>query len=227
MRTLFLFICVLCLSVSSQAQRTNLEVGLLVGASTLGGDLVASNFGSVSDANLAYGVMLRKYAHPNVAVRVNALSTRLTSSDLGQVEDAGRAFSSETGLTELSIVVEYDILGHRRNWQATAGGLSPFVFLGAGTALTDPKPTFGYEGPEVTIDKEAQYSKARFVLPFGAGLRYNVSDKMALAFELSVRPTFSDYLDGISESRNPDKNDWYGIGSVHFWYNLSKSSVNN
>lgn len=223
-----MFICVLTLHFSLHAQKSNLEAGLFVGASTMGGDLVASNLGSVSDANLAFGAMLRKYVHPNVALRANALSTRLTSSDHGLLQgDDRQAFVSETSLTELSVVVEYDILGHRRNWQATAGGLSPFIFLGAGTALTDPKPTFGYEGPKVTADKEAEYSKARFVLPFGAGLRYNVSDKLALAFEFSVRPTFSDYLDGISESRNPDKNDWYGFGSIQFWYNLSKNSVDN
>jgi hypothetical protein len=214
------------MNFSLLAQKNNLEVGLLVGTSVMGGDLVESHFGSVSDAHLAYGVMLQKYLQPRLAIRANVLNTRLSSSDLGQaqVED-GRAFSSETGLTELSVVVVYDILGHRRNWQATAGGFSPFVFLGAGAALTEPKPTFGYEGPEVRLDQEANYSKTRFLLPFGAGVRYNVSEKLALAFELGMRPTFSDYLDGISESRNPDKNDWYGFGSVQFWYNLSKTTI--
>ncbi|MCB0632041.1 MAG: outer membrane beta-barrel protein [Lewinella sp.] len=214
------------MNLSLHAQKNNLEIGLFVGASVMGGDLVRSNLGSVSDANLAYGLILHKYVNANLAVRLNALNTRLVSSDLkpSQSED-GQIFSSETSLTELSVLVEYDILGHRRNFQATAGGLSPYIFLGAGAALTDPKPTFGEDSEEVTLDKEANYSKTRFILPFGAGLRYNVSDKMALGFELGVRPAFSDYLDGISQSRNPDKNDWYGFGSFQFWYNLSKNAV--
>jgi hypothetical protein len=35
-------------------------------------------------------------------------------------------------------------------------------------------------------------------LPFGAGLRLRVSEKVTLAYEFSLRKTFTDYLDDVS-----------------------------
>lgn len=188
----------------------------------MGGDLVDANLGSLNDANLAYGLMLRRYFHSNLAVRANLLRTRLTGNDLRSERLAYRGFRTQTPVTELSADFELDILGHRKRGNGAARGiLSPYVFAGVGLAFTNPKTYYGELNSDALLDQNADVSNTRFVMPVGAGLRVNMTPSWALAIELSPRATFSDYLDGVSIAGNPDKNDWYGIGSVQLWYKLS------
>ncbi|HYE56023.1 MAG TPA: DUF6089 family protein, partial [Chitinophagaceae bacterium] len=42
------------------------------------------------------------------------------------------------------------------------------------------------------------YKRTQFAIPFGAGLRVRVSDKVTLAYEFGLRKTFTDYLDDVS-----------------------------
>ena len=95
------------------------------------------------------------------------------------------------------------------------------MYLGVGAALTSPNPVFDYTDEKVEADLNANVSTTRFIVPFGIGVRWNTTEKWAMALELSARPTFSDYLDGVSMAGNPNKNDWYGFGSFQFMYNLS------
>lgn len=207
-------------SLGLQAQSNLFEIGFFLGGSSMGGDLVESNFGSTNEINGAYGLMVRRYFTPNFAVRVNALATKLTSQDRHFDRFGGQVFTSETPLIEISADFEYDILGHQRNWQGNGGKVSPYVFLGIGAALTDPMLTYDFESDEVALDETADISKTRFIMPFGVGGRYNFSSKGSIVLEIGVRPTFSDYLDGVSLAGNPGKNDWYGFGSVQFWFKL-------
>lgn len=207
-------------SFGLQAQSDLFEIGFFLGGSSMGGDLVESNFGSANDINGAYGLMIRRYFTSNMAVRVNALMTKLTSQDRHYDRFGGQVFTSETPLVEISVDFEYDILGHQRNWQGNGGKLSPYVFLGVGAAMTDPMLTYDFESEDVQLDETADVSKTRFVMPFGIGGRYNFSPKGSIALELGARPTFSDYLDGVSLAGNPGKNDWYGFGSVQFFFKL-------
>ena len=208
-------------SLGLQAQSDLFEIGFFLGGSSMGGDLVESNFGSVNEINGAYGLMIRRYFNTNMAVRVSALTTKLTSQDRHFDRYGGQVFISETPVIEFSADFEYDILGHQRNWQGNGGKVSPYVFIGVGAALTDPMLTYDFESEDIMLDETADVSKTRFIVPFGVGGRYNFSSKGTIALEFSARPTFSDYLDGVSLAGNPGKNDWYGFGSVQFWFKLS------
>lgn len=187
----------------------------------MGGDLVESDFGSINELNFAYGLMLRRYFHTNIAVRFSVIRSTLTSIDRQYDRFGGQTFLSETPLTEFSVDCEYDILGHLRNWRGSGGKVSGYVFLGFGAALTDPELTYDQENEAILTDRNANYSTTRFVMPFGGGMRWMFSPKGTLIFELSARPTFSDYLDGVSVAGNPGKNDWYGFGGIQFWYKIS------
>ena len=215
--TLLLFLS----SLGLKAQSNLFEAGFFLGGATIGGDLVKSNFGSVNEINLAYGLMLRRYFHDNVAVRLTGIRTKL-SSQAQQFDNFGsQTLRSETSLIEISVDCEYDILGHQRNWLAKSGGISPYAFLGLGVALTDPELIYSYEDELLSADENADVSDTRIVLPFGVGMRWAFSKQGSLCLELGARPTFSDYLDGISIAGNPKKNDWYGFGGIQLWFNLN------
>lgn len=221
MRNLTLALLLSISSIGLSAQSNLFEAGIFLGGSSIGGDLVKSNLGSVSETNLAYGIMLRRYFHTNVAVRLTAIHTKLTSQAQQFDNFGSQTLRSETPLTEISVDCEYDILGHQRNWLVKTGGISPYVFLGVGVALTDPMLSYNYESELLSSDENADVSDTRIVLPFGAGMRWAFAKKGSLCLEIGARPTFSDYLDGVSIAGNPKKNDWYGFFGIQFWYRLN------
>ena len=54
----------------------------------------------------------------------------------------------------------------------------------------------GYEKP---------YSLTQLALPFGGGIKYNISDNFRIALEVGLRKLFTDYLDDVS-TNYPDLN---------------------
>ncbi|MEZ4989457.1 MAG: DUF6089 family protein [Saprospiraceae bacterium] len=224
MKRTFLLGLMLVSLTTVRAQQTSFwEVGLLLGGSSMGGDLVDPDIGSLNDVNFAYGLMARKYFQPNFAMRLNLLRSRLSTNDHRYERLDYRGFRSQSPLTELSLDFEWDILGHLRGVDGSAGGISPYLFAGLGMAIIDPKTSFSYDNQDVQADKNANLPGGVFTIPFGAGIRFNLSPNWALTLDLGLRPTFSDYLDGVSMAGNPDKNDWYGIGGIQLWYNFSSN----
>lgn len=220
-RTIILGLMLILLTGVRAQQASFWEAGILLGGSAMGGDLVDPNTGSLNDAHFAYGVMARKYFQPNFAMRFNLLRSRLSANDDRYERLNYRGFRSQTPLTELSLDFEWDILGHRRGVDGSAGGISPYIYAGLGMAIIDPKASFTVDNRQVQADKNADLPGSVFTVPIGAGLRFNASPNWTLALDLGLRPTFSDYLDGVSLAGNPDKNDWYGIGSFQVWYRLT------
>ena len=52
------------------------------------------------------------------------------------------------------------------------------------------------------------------------GLKAGINDKWGVGLEFGLRKPFTDYLDGVSESGNPDKGDWFLIGGASLSYQL-------
>ena len=62
------------------------------------------------------------------------------------------------------------------------------------------------------------------MIPVGAGIRYNLSPRIALTAEGSYRLVFTDYLDGFSVAANPKQNDHYHTMNVGVVYRLGKKN---
>ena len=56
------------------------------------------------------------------------------------------------------------------------------------------------------------------VVPVGAGLRYNLSRRIAINGELSYRLMRTDYLDGFSMSADPNQKDHYASITIGVAY---------
>ncbi|MEZ4989458.1 MAG: DUF6089 family protein [Saprospiraceae bacterium] len=218
MRKLLIAVLVYCFVVSLQAQNTSWEGGLMIGGALMGGDLVDANVESINHLNLAYGLMARRYFSPNLGLRLNLLHTRISADDDLYNRLRDRGFRTESPLTEFSVDLEYDILGHRK--VPIVGKLSPYVFAGLGLAFTKPDTYYGRLNDDTVLDQNADVSGTRFILPLGVGIRLNIKPALAMALEIAPRATFSDYLDGVSQSGNPNKNDWYGLTSIQLFYRL-------
>ena len=101
--------------------------------------------------------------------------------------------------------------------------VSPYIYVGTGLVLLNPKTDFNdkskpnpiTELPRIEADKAAVFAKIRPIVPFGGGLRIPLVNRNAvLTLEGGFRPTFSDYVDGMSIAGNPNRNDWYFVGDV-------------
>ena len=92
--------------------------------------------------------------------------------------------------------------------------LSPYMVAGVGMELSfvGGKTTFGA------------------VLPLGAGVKFRLKERLNLGFEFTMRKSFSDKVDGITDlygySHGIAKNtDWYSVGMFTLTYEFSKRCV--
>jgi outer membrane protein OmpA-like peptidoglycan-associated protein/opacity protein-like surface antigen len=209
------------------------EGGLFVGASNYQGDVVLDPAFTLKETNLAYGVFLKRRLNHSWLIRANWQGGRLSGKD-ENFEDDGRQkrrFSFDSPINEFSLLAEWELLGKRRmsDGGTTRKIFTPYLFAGLGVAIHKPEPFFNETGnsepsflAKISNDKNADFSTTNFVTPIGAGLRLDLASTINLSLEFGYRPPFSDYLDGISESANPDKNDWYVFGGALLAVKLGK-----
>ena len=86
---------------------------------------------------------------------------------------------------------------------------SPYIFIGITGAKFNPKANYqgewialkplGTEGQNLSQYPDRQpYSDITLAIPFGFGIKYALTDKVNLGFEIGARRAFSDYLDDVS-----------------------------
>lgn len=127
-----------------------------------------------------------------------------------------RAFKFHSSVFELSSQIIWNPWGTNYSEK----GFSPYVIGGAGISFLHIKrdassfnPAYFGETSDIparlAVDEQHSTPKARFFIPAGAGMRYNLSDRLAVVVEDMYRFPFTDYLDGFSQAANPKRNDHY------------------
>jgi outer membrane protein OmpA-like peptidoglycan-associated protein len=211
----------------SQVANDNVEVGFSFGAANYQGDVVVPVLFTTKETNLALGLHIRKLTQNDQwAFRGNLYYANLTGDDLNFEERQNNPNPNrfESTLFEFTAVAEfYPLASQIEGGKSDAYGndfyqrFQPFLYLGLGGVYADPETTgLPASAPELNGD----YSNVHFSVPIGAGFRWDLNNKWAINFEGGFRWPITDYLDGLSESRDPDDNDWYIIGGVSFFYKL-------
>lgn len=85
---------------------------------------------------------------------------------------------------------------------------TPYMFGGAGIATFNPQAYYdeswhdlqplGTEGQRTSVNPDNFYSLSAWLLTFGMGYRWNISDSWNVALEIGFRRTSTDYLDDVS-----------------------------
>lgn len=226
-KNLILVLAFLPLSLFAQEK---IEVGLFVGKSSHGGDLVEPDFFFGENSQFGFGFFGRLILTENVNVRANLMFSRLEGDDRNYPEDlfrTERSISFESPLTEFSVVAEYEPFA--KNRYSEDGEFkrifSPYVFAGLGLAFINPTTDYSRsEVDGVAEDQNADASNAQLVIPLGLGVRYDISEKVNVGVELGMRPSTTDYLDGVSFAGNSDKNDWFHFFGVTVSTKLGKKA---
>lgn len=204
-RILFTVLALFSLLEISTAQY--LEVGILGGGSNYAGDL---QFHSIEDSEIkvAFGAFARYNISKHFAVRLQALTTKISGTDLNARASnplRSRNLSFETSIIELALMGEVNVFGFDVRDQR---GSSFFIFGGIGATKFNPKADLlgisyelqplGTEGQ--TLGSNSTYKLVTLAVPVGIGARIALGNKFNLGLEYGIRITMTDYLDDVSTS---------------------------
>lgn len=200
----YIFIFFILVSVSGA--KAQLEVGLFGGTSFYMGDLNPNT--PFLKPDLAYGLLARYNLSSRWAMKGNVYQGTIHGDDAATGFWPGRELTFDSRITEFAGTFEFHFLPYfngsmRSYW-------TPYLFAGA--AIVNHKPTregtdlrdFGTEGQYNTLHlvppdtDRPEYSYYSFSIPFGVGIKYSISKKIAAALEWGMRKTFTDYLDDVS-----------------------------
>lgn len=216
-KSLFGLMIALVLSVSSLSAQKG-QVGIHIGIASYLGDLVPTSF-TLKDSKFAYGAFYRHRINDDFTVRGNLMLGQVAGDDANFPERKDRGFSFETNFTEFAGIVEWSLNGKPQYDETGVFQKSNAIYLMAGVGGMIINPTTAglpANAPELAGD----YATFSLAIPIGAGIKFNTSERLSIGVEGSMRAPVTDYLDGISESANPDKNDWMGRLELSIAYNL-------
>lgn len=185
----------------------NIDVGLQLGAAFYDGDLsMPKYFDNLSQANPAFGALVRAQILPGTFLRGGFVATKVEAYDAKADEPwrQERNLSFESKIFETTILLEL----HPLKWSKATERfpVSPYVFGGMGFFKFNPQAS--YNGDMVDLQPlgtEGQgmpgygnhYELRSLVAPFGLGFRYEIG-RWSIDLEYGWRRTNTDYLDDIS-----------------------------
>jgi opacity protein-like surface antigen len=178
-------------------------VTLFGGLSNYSGDLQDHKF-TLQQSNFAFGAGLKYDVTPNIALRVAFNHGTIEGDDKKSSDPVLRArnLSFATKINEGSLLVEYTVFNMEEH------KVSPFIYSGLSVFHFNPYAydTLGNKVFLKPLSTEGQgivaghdpYKLTQFAIPVGIGLKFRISENTVLAYELSARKTFTDYLDDLS-----------------------------
>ncbi|PCJ66441.1 MAG: hypothetical protein COA58_06600 [Bacteroidetes bacterium] len=216
MRKAILLVFVIGFITTSSAQRRRStqrpywSTQLMLSSATFLSDLGGKNFyGSndpsdidLKDIRYAFGVGFQYHRPKGFSIGLSAFYSRLSADDAET--DWDRKFRNlhvRTDIVEVAIKAEY-------TFPQNSGALRGFYFnLGGGLTFFRPMAElngiwyelrpFGTEGQNLDPTHKP-YKSYSPVIPFGIGKKFYLRNGMMLGFDISMRKSFTDYLDDVS-----------------------------
>lgn len=199
----------------------------------------------------AGGLFYRRHVAPFLAFRGSIWASQLSDNDDYYDSPDWRStrhYSFKTFVSEATLRAEWDILGNRRfrtgidtaiytldkhtQYGLMNGyrrGFYPFIFAGGGIMASDAKAVLRYDSPYnerqlPVINQDLDQGKGLKINPsvaFGAGVHADLSPRWIFGLEAGLHIPFSDFIDGVSASGNPNKNDRIWLVNLSVSYRLS------
>ena len=184
------------------------EFGITVGAAHYFGDL--NTRAAINRPKPSVGAFYRKQFGNYIGARIAARFAQLGYSDTYSKNEFQklRNLSFNTNIWEVALQGDFNF------FKFVPGDdqykFTPYVTLGVGLFSYDPyaylkdqkvflRP-LGTEGQNIGYEGRSEYSTMSFCVPFGVGIKYNISQKFNVSFEVAHRFTGTDYLDDVSST---------------------------
>ena len=208
---------------------STLEFGLFLGGANYMGELTKGIVPPLKNTGPALGMLTRFELNPYWSFKASAIYGRISGSDKDYPSDAYRErrnLSFRSGVFDVSTHLEWNIRGYQSTRSTNAW--SPYLFGGLAVFKYNPKTQFNYDAslsyhslyPELAsqdgdwielqpLGTEGQetkqfndrkyYSLTQVAIPFGFGIKAQLSANWAIGFEMGFRKTFTDYIDDVSK----------------------------
>ncbi len=198
-------ICLLLIlfPVFLQAQ-TRLHATAFVGLGNYYGDVQDRLF-DFRQSSGAFGIGAKYDLAENFSVRTGIMYAKIGADDKKNRENLRfRNLNFKTRILEWNLTGEYSMFNINEE------RITPYVFAGVAVFHFDPYTTdangekfflqpLSTEGQGLSLyPSRKPYKLTQFAIPFGAGIKFRVTDNVVLAYELALRKTFTDYLDDVS-----------------------------
>ncbi len=196
MRSTSLLFVIFLLSFSLQAQYN--EVGMHLGLSNYIGDLSENKMNPESFKSLI-GIHARRNFTKYFSAKVALTKAEITGNDAYAKlqENRDRNLNFRSDVLELAVIGEVNFSPY--NIRANQTGV-PYFFTGI--AFTHFNPQAQMRGTWYDLQplqtEGKNYSRNTLAIPFGLGMKFNISYKLNFGFEFGARKTFTDYLDDVS-----------------------------
>ncbi|MFN8713962.1 MAG: DUF6089 family protein [Bacteroidota bacterium] len=198
-KTLAILLIVIA-AIPVAAQRSN-EIGLFLGGSYYTGELnPAGHLNSLTRP--AAGLVFRHNFNYRFSVATSLLfgSVQGIDSRSGALEQQRRNLSFRSRMFELSARAEFNFIEYAIGNDKYS--FTPFMFLGIGAFNFNPKASLGNEWialqPLKTEGQSKGYMLTQISIPFGAGAKFNLANRIGLVVDWGLRKTFTDYIDDVS-----------------------------
>lgn len=218
----------------AQVFRPKYEYGLSLGTLLYQGDLTPERFGAARTMKFAWSLSAARILSPALTIKGQFLRGRLKGDDSKYASPEYRQqrnFNFTSPVTELSLQLVYNPLGKND----ADKGFAPYLFAGGGLAFLNIKRNWQSINGEyfstetaanvwngLAIDTAKSLPKMIPVIPAGAGLRYYINTHWSVNAETSYRLSYTDYIDGFSQSVNPKLNDHYVSYTIGVVYRSGK-----
>ncbi len=176
------------------------------------GEMQSSPY-TTNQAHLAGGVGLQYDLTPHFSLLSNITLGKVGAADMYSSQPLVRArnLSFQADIGEWNFLAEYNLFSLRSHI------FTPYIFAGVAVYHFNP---YAYDsmGQKVylrPLSTEGEglpqypnvkpYALTQLAIPFGGGIKFRISDKVVLAYEIGLRKLFTDYLDDVS-GRYVDQN---------------------
>ena len=212
--------------------QSSVDVGVFGGAGTYFGDMTKVDF--QKSINPAYGGFVRFNFNPRYALRFNVINGTIGAEGEFDYQPPNSnptdpSWNFNKNVLDISLNFEWNylkyIVGDKETHWST--------FISGGVGLQTFKYTIkGIDGSEIAP-----------TIPFGLGVKYNLSRRWGIGLEGGMRKSFSDKLDNLDdplsymdESVTPNvqvkftdqlhNNDWTSYMGIHLVYKLIYGNQN-
>jgi hypothetical protein len=209
-RPFFIAITACLISLTSYSQTVEYvrqgEFGFSFGVAHYFGDL--NTRAALNRPKPALGVFFRRQFGEYIGLRVGAHFAQLGYSDVYSKNEYQKArnLSFNTNIWELALQGDFNFFKFEPSNPDYI--FTPYVTLGIGLFTYDPYAVFngkkeylrplGTEGQNLGINGRSEYGTMSYCVPVGVGIKYNISPRANVSFEISHRFTGTDYLDDVS-----------------------------
>lgn len=202
MQKFILYIIALFAFNSATAQTW--EVGAFAGSSGYMGDINPIRPQKFTD--FAYGAQFKRNFDGYWSAKLAFMNGKIQGNDANSTNPAqrDRNLSFYSKVSEISMQVEFNFFKYLPGdmYSFENKRFSPYLFTGIASLKFDPMTMFN--GEEVLLrpaeTENFTYKNRAISVPYGLGVKYNISGNFNIIGEIGYRTAFTDYLDDISGS---------------------------